>query len=72
MYSTPTEVKRILDENLFLLQMLNLDFRQNQEFEVDLAFNPFLEPSFDPLSVSLLKTYETSRVGQTHFVSEPS
>jgi hypothetical protein len=68
MLSSSAQVKRVLDENLYLLQVLNLDFKENPHFEVDPAFNPSLEPNPDPLAVGLRPASQAGGYRQQHFV----
>lgn len=68
MLSAPAQVKRVLDENLFLLQVLNLDFKLNQTLEVDQAYNLHLEKTDDPLLVGLKASSQTLGYRQQHYV----
>lgn len=62
------DIRKSLDENVFLLKVLNLEFRQNLEMDIDPGFNPYLERHEDRLLVSLYKSYMTHADGSYHFV----
>lgn len=68
MHTHHLDVRRTLDENVFLLKVLNLEFRENMNMEIDPGFNPYIEKHDNPLLLSLYKSYMTHENGNFHFV----
>ena len=71
MESSSKKIRRILDENIYLLRLFNIEFKDNLDLILDVASNPNGELKQDNLTLCLKKSYETVCDGSVDYVTLP-